>query len=125
MSGGDPPPPDAGKSVPRPELPRSMGAGARAHPSAGTCSLLLSVTNSTANLGRSLVMDQHGFSKLTINLTQSVSGAVGLCLSVALGWLSDRVGRRWVLVGSYALTGAAFLVLGFSRRFGNSTSSPS
>jgi MFS family permease len=77
--------------------------------------LFLAFTNSTANLGRSLVMDQHGFSKLTISLTQSVSGMAGLGLSFTLGWLSDKVGRRWVLVGSCALTGAALLVLGFSR----------
>jgi MFS family permease len=115
MSGGDPPPPDAGKSVPRSELPRSMGAGSMGLILLLGVSLLLSFTNSTANLGRSLVMDHHGFSKFTISLTQSVTGMVGLCLSFALGWLSDKVGRWWVLVGSCALTGAAFLVLGFSR----------
>lgn len=78
--------------------------------------LLLSVTNSTMNLGRSLVMNQHGFSKLTINLTQSMQGAVGLCVAFALGWLSDRVGRKWVLVGSYVLIGAGMLVLGLSQQ---------
>ena len=78
--------------------------------------LFLSVTNSAMNLGRSLVMDQHGFSKLTINLTQSMSGAVGLVVAFALGWLSDKVGRRWVLVVSYLLIGAGLLVLGLSQQ---------
>jgi MFS family permease len=78
--------------------------------------LLLSLTNSTTNLGRSLMMDQHGFSKLTINLTQSVSGAVGLCISLVVGWLSDRVGRRSVMVGAFLLTGAGLLILRFSQQ---------
>jgi MFS family permease len=78
--------------------------------------LLLSVTNSTTNLGRSLMMDQYGFSKLTINLTQSVSGAVGLCISLAVGWLSDRVGRRSVMVGAFLLTSAGLLILRFSQQ---------
>ena len=75
---------------------------------------LLSVTNSTANLGRSLCMDQQGFSKLAINSTQSVSGAVALCLPLVLGWLSDRVGRKWILVGSYLVSAAGLVVLALS-----------
>jgi MFS family permease len=79
-----------------------------------TAQLLLSVTNSTANLGRSLVMDQQGFSKLAINSTQSVSGVVALCLPLALGWLSDRVGRKWILVGSYLVSAVGLVVLALS-----------
>lgn len=76
--------------------------------------LLLSVANSTSTLGRSLSMDQHGFSKLTINLTQSVSGVVGLALTLVLGWLSDRIGRRSIMIGSFLLTAGALLVLAVS-----------
>jgi MFS family permease len=78
--------------------------------------LFLSVTNSTMNLGRSLVMNEHGFSKLAINLTQSMSGVVSLVFAFALGWLSDKVGRRWVLVVSYVLIGTGLLVLGLSQQ---------
>jgi MFS family permease len=77
---------------------------------------LLSVTNSTANLGRSLCMDQQGFSKLAINSTQAVSGAVALCLPLALGWLSDRVGRKWILVVSYLVSAAGLVVLALATR---------
>jgi predicted MFS family arabinose efflux permease len=45
-----------------------------------------------------------------------MSGAVGLCVALVLGWLSDKVGRRWVLVGSYLLTSASLLVLGLSQQ---------
>ena len=100
----------------RPARPRSIGAVSAGLLLLLAANLFLSVTNSTANLGRSLVMNQHGFSKLTINLTQSMSGAAGLCAALALGWLSDKVGRRWVLVGSYLLTSAGLLVLGFSQQ---------
>lgn len=78
--------------------------------------LFLSVANSAMNIGRSLVMNQHSFSKLAINLTQSMSGAVGLVFAFALGWLSDKVSRRWLLVISYLLVGAGLLVLGLSQK---------
>jgi len=75
---------------------------------------MLSVTNAVANLGRSLSMGHLGFSMFTINLTQVLSGGVTLVLSFGLGWLSDRIGRRPVLLASYFLTGAAMITLGLS-----------
>ena len=78
--------------------------------------LALSVVNAAANLGRSLMMSGLGFSVLEINSTQSLSGAVALCLSFVLGWLSDKVGRRWVLVGSYVLASGAMLFLGLAHQ---------
>jgi MFS family permease len=60
-------------------------------------------------------MSQLKLSKLTIDLTASVSGIVALCLPVFLGWLSDKVGRRKVLVATYLLTGASMVALAFSR----------
>jgi MFS family permease len=106
----------AARSAPVPDPPRPIATVSAGLLLLLAANLFLSVTNSAANLGRSLVMDQHGFSKLAINLTQSMSGVVGLCVSLALGWLSDKVGRRWVLVGCYLLTSAALLVLGLSQR---------
>ena len=77
--------------------------------------LMLSVANAVANLGRSLSMVHRGFSMLTINLTMALCGAAGLILSFALGWLSDRIGRRRVLLCSYLVTAVAMIVLGLSR----------
>ena len=86
--------------------------------------LLMSVTNSTAILGRALRMDQFGFSKLTISVTQSMSGAVSLTVPLVLGWLSDRIGRRWIMVSSYLVVSAGLLVLASSRPSGSSGCSP-
>jgi DHA1 family inner membrane transport protein len=60
-------------------------------------------------------MGQLSFSKLTIDLTASVTGIVGLCFPVLLGWLSDRVGRRKVMVAAFVLTGVSLVVLAFAR----------
>jgi MFS family permease len=79
--------------------------------------LLMSVTNSTAILGRALRMDQYGFSKLTISVTQSMSGVVSLTVPLVLGWLSDKIGRRWILVGSYLVVSAGLLVLASAQAF--------
>ena len=40
---------------------------------------------------------------------------MALCFPIFLGWLSDKVGRRRVLVATYLLTGASMVVLAFSR----------
>ncbi|HET6452102.1 MAG TPA: MFS transporter [Spirochaetia bacterium] len=78
---------------------------------------LVSLTNAAAVLGRSLRMNEMGFPKLTINVTQSMSGVVSLALPLLLGWLSDRVGRRWILAGSYLMVSAGLLVLASAHAF--------
>ena len=77
--------------------------------------LFAAVANGTANLGRSLSMNAGGFSKSAITLTAAIQGLVSLGFPLAMGWLSDRVGRRWVLIASYAATGASVFLLAFSR----------
>jgi MFS family permease len=59
-------------------------------------------------------MDQHGVSKLQINSSQALSGVVALCLPLVMGWLSDPLGRKWILAGCYLLSGAGLVVLAFS-----------
>jgi MFS family permease len=77
--------------------------------------LFAAVANAAGVLGRSLAMDAGGFGKLAITLTASIAGLVSLGFPAFMGWLSDRVGRRWILVASYAATGAGLLVLAFAR----------
>ena len=86
--------------------------------------LIVAVANGTGNLGRSLSMNAGGFSKSAITLTAAIQGLVSLGFPLVLGWLSDRVGRRSVLIASFAATGAS---LSFSRFRGlccNSAPSP-
>ncbi|MBN1835521.1 MAG: MFS transporter [Spirochaetales bacterium] len=77
--------------------------------------LILAVANGTANLGRSLSMDAGGFSRSAITFTAAIQGLVSLGFPLVMGRLSDRVGRRWVLIGCFAATGASLFLLAFSR----------
>jgi MFS family permease len=79
--------------------------------------VLVAVSNGPANLGRSLSMNAAGFSKSALTLTTAISGLISLSIPILAGRLSDRIGRRWVLVASYLLTGASLVLLSFSRVF--------
>ncbi|MBN1976231.1 MAG: MFS transporter [Anaerolineae bacterium] len=61
-------------------------------------------------LSRTLVMDEMGFTATEITSAAAVGGAVALGLSLLAGWLSDRVGRKWLLAVCY-FGGAAGLVV--------------
>jgi MFS family permease len=76
--------------------------------------LLAAITNGPANLGRSLSMHAKDFSNTEITLAMAVNGLVSLGLSLVMGKLSDRIGRRWVLIASCAAISASLLLLGFS-----------
>ena len=62
------------------------------------------------NLGRSLSMNERAFSNAAITTTAAVGGIVSLPFPLALGWISDRVGRKTVILASF-LAGAASLLL--------------
>lgn len=64
----------------------------------------------SANLGRSLAMNTMGFSSDKISSTLAVSGAVTLPLPALIGWLSDRLDRRWLVAFCY-LAGAGGLAV--------------
>lgn len=64
-----------------------------------------------SNLSRSLVMDEAGFSAGRISSTTAITGVVVMFVQPAVGWLSDRVNRRVVLVVAIAhATLAAWLL---------------
>lgn len=66
-------------------------------------------------LGRSLSMHRLGFLSAAIASTGIAGGAVSLPLSPLTGWLSDRFGRKWLLVLAYVVGAAGLLVLSTSR----------
>jgi MFS family permease len=69
----------------------------------------------SGNMGRSLLMNEKAFSGAAITSTAAIAGIVSLPLPFILGWLSDRVGRRGVMIGSFVAGIAALLLLPVSR----------
>ena len=63
-----------------------------------------------ALLGRPLMMDQLGFDLAAISSAVAVGGAVSLPFPLVLGWLSDRLGRYWLIMLCF-LAGAVGLAL--------------
>jgi len=60
-------------------------------------------------------MNAGGFSKSAITLTAAIQGLVSLGFPLVMGWLSDRVGRRWILIASFSAISASLILLAFSR----------
>jgi MFS family permease len=103
------------KPVRHPQPDRTAAAGAR--PGLGRSFYLLFAASLAAMiayyvslLGRSLSMDELGFSATAIAGTTALGGAITLPLPPLVGWLSDRLGRKSFLALSY-LAGAAGLAL--------------
>lgn len=96
------------RSVAVPVRTRHQGTAAT-HPAIWLllgASALAYVSHFMGGLGRPLAMVQLGFDSTAISSTGAIAGAVNLPLPFLIGWLSDRVGRRPLLVLCY-LAGAA------------------
>lgn len=74
-------------------------------------SLTVGLAQFVANLGRSLAMNDLGFSAAAISSTGAVGAALALPLPVLVGWLSDRVGRVRLLIFGYVACTMGLLVL--------------
>jgi MFS family permease len=74
-------------------------------------STVVNVTYFASLMGRSLAMNDLGFAAAGISSTGAVSGAVTLPLSPLSGWLSDRVGRKRLLVLCYLAAVGGLLLL--------------
>jgi MFS family permease len=62
-----------------------------------------------AVLGRPLLMDKMGFDQTAITGAVAIGGAISLPFPILLGWLSDRVGRYWLIAFCF-LAGALGLI---------------
>jgi len=67
------------------------------------------------NLGRSLSMNERAFSNAAISTTAAVGGIVSLPVPFILGWISDRVGRRSIIIATFLAGLASLLLLMVSR----------
>ena len=77
--------------------------------------VLIAVTIGPGNLGRSLSMNARNFSRSAITLTAAIQGAVSIGFPLLLGWLSDRIGRRWIIVATFLAVSSSLVLLAFSR----------
>ncbi len=77
-------------------------------------SLLIGMAGFGGGLGRSIVMDQLGFSATAISLAAAVGAAIGLPIPLVMGWLSDRIGRKRLLVGCLTAGLTGLLGLAFA-----------
>jgi DHA1 family tetracycline resistance protein-like MFS transporter len=64
--------------------------------------LIAVIVNGTRNIGRSLAMNNLGFAATAITSTGVIGGLVSLPFPFILGWLSDRLGRKRLMVICYA-----------------------
>jgi MFS family permease len=73
--------------------------------------ILISIPGFIGNLARPLIMNGLGFAASDISNTFTVSGLVSLPLPFLVGWLSDRTGRKQLLIAGYMLASLGMLVL--------------
>lgn len=76
--------------------------------------LFATVTSYGAGFGRSVAMSQMGFSATAVGLATAIGGGISLPAPLMLGWLSDRIGRKRLLILCYAAGLAALPAIGFA-----------
>ncbi len=74
-------------------------------------STMVFVTNSEVMLAKPLIMDRLGFNATAISSTVTIGGVISLPLPLVMGWLSDRFGRKPLLIVCYLATVVGALVL--------------
>ena len=74
-------------------------------------STLAAAVSFSNNMIRPLVMDAHSFSMTAITSTIAISGLVRLPLQLLVGWLADRVGRRFTLLLCYLLPAVGIVLM--------------
>lgn len=67
-----------------------------------------------ARLGISVSMDRYQFSAADISLNGAIVGIIALPSGLALGWLSDHLGRKRLMIAVNALGAGALLILSFN-----------
>ena len=74
-------------------------------------SILVSVTSSSVLLTRPLKMNGLGFDPNSISGATGVSELVVIPLPFLIGWLSDRIGRKQLLIAGYLVVGLGAILL--------------
>ncbi|MEO8396105.1 MAG: MFS transporter [Chloroflexota bacterium] len=80
--------------------------------------ILIWIAFGAQGLGRSLLMAQLKFDPAAISSTLAIAGLVGLPFPFVLGWLSDRVGRKPLLIFCYLSSALGLLVLATASTLG-------
>ncbi|MBI1259164.1 MAG: MFS transporter [Chloroflexi bacterium] len=73
--------------------------------------VLASISNFSAGLARPLLMDRLGFDAPAIASAVTVSGLIILPLPFVVGWLSDRISRKQLLILSYLLASIGAVIM--------------
>jgi MFS family permease len=73
------------------------------------------IDNGVYNIGRSLTMDNLQFSSSAITSTVVVGSVIMLPFPLLIGWLSDKIGRKILMVLCYISIALSLLLLAFSK----------
>ncbi len=76
--------------------------------------VLVSVASYGGGFGRSVAMSELGFSATAVGLAAAIGGAISLPVPFLLGRLSDRIGRKRLLMSSCGVGLVALPVMGFA-----------
>jgi len=76
-----------------------------------SASTIAFVANSELILAKPLIMDRLRFGATAISATATVGGVIGLPLPFLIGWLSDRFGRKPLLIVCYLATAMGLVIL--------------
>jgi MFS family permease len=74
-------------------------------------SILVHIANSQIVLGRSLIMDGHNFDATSISGSGAIGSIISLPFPVFIGWLSDRLGRKPLIMICYLASLIGLVVL--------------
>ncbi len=84
-----------------------------------TAALFSSITGFFVTLIRSIAMNNLKFGALAIASTGAVGGLLDIPSPLLMGWLSDRIGRKALIIIAYLAGLAALVVLAFSKALWN------
>jgi MFS family permease len=77
--------------------------------------LLMSLAWYGGALGRIVAMNQLGFAATAISIATAVGGVVSLPVPLVLGWLSDRIGRKRLILFCYLAALAGLLIVAWTQ----------
>jgi MFS family permease len=77
--------------------------------------LIVITVHGEGNIGRSLSMNGLGFAATALTSTGVIGGLVSLPFPFILGWLSDRLGRKRMMVICYASYGLTMVIYALSQ----------